>query len=298
VIYSFIQHHTGEYSVVKMCQVLEVSKSGFYKWRGQQATAERTKRQVWRDELKQKIGQSFHESYGTYGSPRILADLLAWGYSVCERTVGRLMKEMGLRAVPEEKFVVTTDSNHAQFIYPNLLERKFLVDKPNKVWVADITYIWTLEGWLYLASVMDLFSRKIVGWSLSATMATELPLEALQKALLVRNPKGVPIHHSDCGSQYCSTDYVNCLKADHFRISMSRKGDPYDNACIESFHATIKKELIYRNRFKTRTDAKQAISHYIDSFYNLRRRHSTLGYLSPEVYEKSAQLRSLERAVS
>lgn len=298
MIYSFIQDHTDEYSVVKMCQVLEVSTSGFYKWRHLQATDELTERQAWREGLKQKIAQSFHESYGTYGSPRILEDLKAWGYSVCERTVGRLMKEMGLRALPAEKFVSTTDSNHNQFIYPNLLERQFHVDEPNTVWVADITYIWTLEGWLYLASVMDLFSRKIIGWSLEATMAKELPLEALQKALLLRNPEGEPIHHSDRGSQYCSEAYIDCLKEDHFQISMSRKGDPYDNACIESFHATIKKELIYRNRFKTREEARKAIGHYIDVFYNLKRRHSTLGYLSPEAYEKRAKLLPLESAVS
>jgi putative transposase len=224
-----------------MCSVLGVSKSGFYKWRDFQVKGARTERQARQDELKQKIFQSYHESHGTYGSPRILKDLEEWGYSLCERKVGRLMKEMGLRALPDKKVVVTTDSNHEQYVYPNLLERQFAVDAPNAVWVADITYIWTLEGWLYLASVMDLFSRKIVGWSLEATMKTELPFDALQKALLLRNPAGEPIHHSDRGSQYCSADYINCLEKCHFQISMSRKGDPYDNACIESFHATIKK---------------------------------------------------------
>ena len=298
MIYSFIQDHLDEYSVVKMCGVLGVSKSGFYKWRGLQTTGEMTERQLRQEELKQKIFQSYHESYGTYGSPRIVKDLEAWGYSVCGRTVGRLMKEMDLRALPDRKIRVTTDSNHDQFVYPNLLERQFNADAPNTVWVADITYIWTLEGWLYLASVMDLFSRKIVGWSLEATMRTELPLGALQKALLLRNPVGEPIHHSDRGSQYCSADYVDCLEENRFRISMSRKGDPYDNACIESFHATIKKELIYRSRFKTREEARKAISNYIDVFYNLRRRHSTLGYLSPDAYEKKYYSPAFEQAVS
>ena len=139
-------------------------------------TANRTERQIRREELLQKIAQSYHESYGTYGSPRILEDLKAQGYSVCERTVGRYMKDLGLCALPVKQFVTTTDSNHRQFVYPNLLQRRFDVDKPNTVWVSDITYIWTLEGWLYLASVMDFFSRKIVGWSLDATMKTELPL--------------------------------------------------------------------------------------------------------------------------
>lgn len=284
--------------MVKMCQVLKVSKSGYYKWCSQQATDHRTARQLWQEELKQNIAKSYHESFGTYGSPRILEDLKEWGFSVSERTVGRHMKEMGLRAVPEEKFMVTTDSKHNQFIYPNLLERKFLVDEPNTVWVADITYIWTMEGWLYLASVMDLFSRKIIGWSLEATMVTELPLQALEKAILLRNPDGEPIHHSDRGSQYCSTGYVKCLQEKNFQISMSRKGDPYDNACIESFHATLKKELIYRTRFKTRKEAKKAISYYIDVFYNTQRRHSTLGYVSPEAYEKKAANYLLQSVVS
>lgn len=298
MIYRFIQDHLTEYSVVKMCSVLGVSKSGFYKWRAFQASDERTDRQLRHEELKQKILQSHHESYGTYGSPRILKDLEEWGYSVCERTVGRLMKEMGLHALPGKKWTVTTDSKHDQFIYPNLLARKFKTDAPNKVWVADITYIWTLEGWLYLASVMDLFSRKIVGWSLDVNMETDLPLSALQKAILMRNPTDKPFHHSDRGSQYCSTAYIECLNSEEFRISMSRKGDPYDNACIESFHATIKKELIYRHRFTTRVEARQAIRHYIDDFYNLRRRHSTLGYLSPENYEKSRAQAATEQSVS
>ncbi|SDN88681.1 IS3 family transposase [Alkalicoccus daliensis] len=277
----------NQYSVVKMCSVLHVSKSGFYKWRKLQEREEQTARQIYQEALKQKIFQSFHESHGTYGSPRIVKDLEDWGYIVGERTVGRLMHEMGLRAVSAKKIMRTTDSNHDQFIYPNLLERQFQAAQPNIVWVTDITYLWTLEGWLYLASVMDLFSRKIVGWRLEPFMKTTLPLGALEDALLLRDPVGTPIHHSDRGSQYCSNEYIQCLEARNFQISMSRKGDPYDNACIESFHATIKKELIYRRRFQTRDEAKIAISYYIDTFYNAQRRHSTLGYLSPEEYEKS-----------
>lgn len=151
------------------------------------------------------------------------------------------MQELGLHALPDKKVVVTTDSDHEQYVYPNLLERQYTVDTPNTVWVADITYIWMLEGWLYLASVMDLFSRKIVGWSLEATMKTEPPLDALQMALLLRNLVGEPIHHSDRGFQYCSTDYINCLEKSNFQISVSRKGDPYDNACIEFSMPLLKK---------------------------------------------------------
>jgi putative transposase len=298
VIYAFIHAHRDDHRVVKMCRVLGVSKSGFYKWLDHLAGGQLSERQAQREAIKQKIARSYHESHGVYGSPRVQKDLEAWGYSVCERTVGRYMNAMGLRALPEAKFQVTTDSAHDQFVYPNLLERKFQVAKPNTAWVADITYIWTMEGWLYLASVMDLFSRKIVGWSLDAAMKTELPLEAIKRAIAFRNPDETLIHHSDRGSQYCSADYVDCLKDKEIQISMSRKGDPYDNACIESFHASLKKELVYRARYKTRVEAQAAIGWYIDSFYNSRRRHSTLGYLSPDNYEKTQRHLFLERTVS
>lgn len=285
--FEFIQAHQDEYRVVKMCEVLNVSKSGYYKWLHlKDEVSERKERQ---DELRRKISKSYHESGGTYGSPRIHQDLLEWGYIVSQKTVARLMREMELTAIPESKYITTTDSNHEEFVYPNLLERQFMVEAPNTAWVADITYIWTLEGWLYLASIMDLFSRKIVGWSLDVTMKKELPLEALEVALTLRQPQGELIHHSDRGSQYCSTEYIQTLnnyEESQVGISMSRKGDPYDNACIESFHATIKKELIYRRRFRTRKEAIDSITHYINHFYNGKRRHSTLGYLSPNDFEK------------
>lgn len=298
MIFAFIQAHRDEYHVVKMCSVLGVSTSGFYKWHNSLFTCQLSKKRTKRKEIEQKIARSYHESHGIYGSPRVYEDLKAWGYSVCERTVGRYMKKLGLCALHETKFQVTTDSAHQQFVYPNLLERKFQVAAPNKAWVTDITYIWTMEGWLYLASVMDLFSRKIVGWSLDVTMKTDLPLEALQQAMALRNPDKTLIHHSDRGSQYCSEEYTDCLKEKEIRISMSRKGDPYDNACIESFHASLKKELIYRNRYKTRAEAQAAIGWYIDSFYNQRRRHSTLGYLSPSDYERAHNFSFTKKLVS
>ncbi|PLT27778.1 IS3 family transposase [Peribacillus deserti] len=186
---------------------------------------------------------------------------------------------MGLIALPEEKFVVTTNSDHDMHVYPNLLNRQFDVKEPNQVWVSDITYIWTLEGWVYLASVMDLFSRKIVGCSMDSHMKKELPLDALKMAVMLRQPGKGLIHHSDRGSQYCSKDYTDQMEINHMQISMSKKGDPYDNACIESFHASLKKELVYRSRYTTRAEAIKAINDYIRSFYNERRRHSTLGYL-------------------
>ncbi|MFJ7970611.1 IS3 family transposase [Psychrobacillus sp. NPDC096389] len=285
MIFQFIEEYQQEFRVVKMCKVLEVSSSGYYKW-----IEEKEKRKIIHEEkerMDQLIRQSFIESQETYGSPRIARELKARGIPVCERTIGKRMKEMGLRATPKTPYVVTTDSNHKYPIYPNLLERQFMVDTPNTVWVTDITYIWTMQGWLYLASVMDLFSRKIVGWSIAATMKKELPLEALKQAIMLREPGEGLIHHSDRGAQYCSNEYRELLNERKMKGSMSRKGDPYDNACIESFHATIKKELIYRFKWETREGAIQAIRHYIDQFYNTRRRHSTLGYESPVDFEKA-----------
>ena len=269
-----------------MCEVLKVSSSGFYKWLKKQEQPP-TEKEAYRLEIKRKINKSFHESYGTYGSPRVHADLVEWGYTISQKTVARLMKEMGLTATPKEKYVVTTDSKHNLPIYPNVLDRQFNVEKPNKVWVTDITYIWTLEGWVYLSSVMDLFSRKIVGWSLASHMKKELSIQALNMAIISRQPGKGLIHHSDQGSQYCSNDYIDILKEKKMKISMSRKGNPYDNACIESFHSSIKKDLIYRRRFKTREEAIKAINHYISSFYNERRKHSTLGQYSPNQFERN-----------
>lgn len=199
------------------------------------------------------------------------------------------MKEMGLSASPKEKFVITTDSNHDMKIYPNLLNRQFQTERPNQVWVTDITYIWTLEGWVYLSSVMDLFSRKIVGWHMGGRMKKEMPIQALNMAITLRQLGEGLIHHSDRGSQYCSKEYTDILKTNGIQISMSRKGDPYDNACIESFHATIKKDLIYRRRFETRAEAMRTINYYISSFYNERRKHSTLSYCSPNQFEREYQ---------
>lgn len=283
--YVFIHEHQDVFSIVKMCSVLRVSKSGFYKWLHRLNRPE-TEREAYRKELAQKIQKSYHESDGTYGSPRIHQDLLDWGYRVSKRTVAKMMQEMDLKATPEEKFVITTDSNHNLPVYPNLLERNFTTAAPNRVWVTDITYIRTLEGWVYLASVMDLFSRKIVGYSLDKHMKKELTISALQMAFSTRMPSEELIHHSDRGSQYCATDYVDLLNEKKCQISMSRKGDPYDNACIESFHATIKKELIYRRRFKTRAEAMKAINYYITNRYNNRRKHSKLDYCSPKQFEE------------
>lgn len=276
-----------------MCQVLKVSTSGYYKWLNQQSSPP-SEKEKYRVEIDQKISKSFHESFGTYGSPRVHDDLIDWGYTISLKTVARMMREMGLKATQKEKFMVTTDSNHDLIIYPNILNRQFSAEEPNQVWVTDITYIWTLEGWVYLASVMDLFSRKIVGWSLADHMKKELAIQALNMAIIQRQPGKELIHHSDRGSQYCSHDYIDILKEKEMNISMSKKGDPYDNACIESFHATIKKDLIYRRRFKTRVEAIKAVNYYISNFYNERRKHSTLGNSSPNQFERNRTVNKSE----
>lgn len=281
------------FSIVKMCEVLKVSKSGYYKWL-KLIDAPPTAQELMRETVKPLISQSFHESFGTYGSPRIQKDLEELGYPLSARYVAIRMQELGLSALPKKRFIHTTDSNHPFPIYPNLLNQQFKVDAPDQVWVTDITYIRTLQGWLYLASIMDLFSRKIIAWKVENHMRKELPLEVLRQAILLRRPKEGIIHHSDRGAQYCSNDYIDELKTKHFEISMSRKGNPYDNACIESFHATIKKELIYKKRFKTHEEAIYSVNRYISGFYNERRRHSTLAYRSPNQFERQYYQTAIE----
>lgn len=273
------------FRVVKMCKVLKVSKSGFYKWlkmRTHQSDCEKEK-----ERLKGMIRRLFYEYRETYGSPRITHELRKQNIHISEKTVGRYMREMGLRAVPEKRFVTTTDSNHNNPIYPNLLNRHFNPGQPDRAWVTDITYVWTLEGWLYLASVMDLYSRKIIGWHIDKSLSKALVLKALNRALRLRHPSDRLIHHSDRGSQYTSKEYIECLNAHNIQISMSRRGNCYDNACIESFHATIKKDRIYRRRYRSHEEAKKDIWDYIMSFYNERRSHTTLGYTSPNQYERA-----------
>jgi len=284
-VFEFIEAHKREFSIVKMCRVLKVSTSGYYKWLAKQA-APITEKEEYKMKVTQKIKQSFHESYGTYGSPRVHKDLLEWGYPLSQKTVANIMRVLELCATQPRSYVTTTDSNHDALVYPNILNRMFYVEEPDQVWVADITYIRRLEGWVYLASIMDLYSRKIVAWEMADHMKVDLVLIALKKAFLIRRPKKGLIHHSDRGAQYCSTEYIELLKKHGCKISMSKKGDPYDNACIESFHATIKKEMIYRQKFQTKKAAFKAINSYISNFYNERRRHSTLGYRSPSQFER------------
>jgi putative transposase len=265
-----------------MCQVLQVSRSGYYEWvnRPESPTKKRRK------QLGQQISKLFLASRRLYGSPKITALLRREGIRISQKTVARIMKTQGMISRTVKKYKATTNSKHSLPVHPNTLDRRFRVEKPNQVWVTDITYVPTHEGWLYVASVMDLFSRKIIGWHADSRMTKELVLTALDRAYQNQQPSGTVLHHSDRGSQYASHDYQKRLKKYRMQGSMSRKGDCYDNACIESFHSLLKRELVYLSTFFTRKQAKQKIFEYIELFYNRKRIHSTLGYLSPVEYEQ------------
>ncbi|MNE08910.1 IS2 transposase TnpB [compost metagenome] len=261
-----------------MCSVLKVSRSGFYKWQSA-ATSPQAERKA---RLLQRITYHFKDSKKRYGSPKITKLLQKEGYIVSERTVGKYMQELGLRSCVAKRFrVKTTDSNHDLPIAPNLLNQDFKTAEPNKVWVTDITYIPCREGRLYLASVLDLCTKEIVGWRLEERMTTDLVLGALDDAYQAKRPKKGLTHHSDRGSQYASADYRKRLKKYHMKASMSRKGNCYDNACIESFHSVLKKEFVYCTKFKTKQQAQDEMFQYIEFFYNRKRIHSALGYVSP-----------------
>lgn len=269
-----------------MCSVLKVSKSGYHKWLSE--SVEPSTRQQRKEALAARIEWHYLDSNKTYGSPRIHNELLKEGWKVSERTVGLIMREKGLRSCMSRKFKVqTTDSNHDLPIAPNLLNQNFKAERPNQKWVADITYIPCREGKLYLASILDLYTKQIVGWHLSDRMTTDLVVEALDKAYKAKKPKKGLIHHSDRGSQYASNEYRQKLKKYRIKPSMSRKGNCYDNACIEAFHSILKRELIYsHSKFKTKDVAYKRLYHYIEFFYNRKRSNSTLGYMSPVRFEQ------------
>lgn len=281
--FKFIDDHRSTFRVEKMCSVLGVSRSGYYKWR----STPPSDRKKHRETLAKEVETEYLESDRNYGSPKIAEELRKKGFKVAVKTVGRIMKEKGLRSQAIAKFrVQTTDSNHSHPIAPNWLNQHFDVcTRPNQVWVTDITYIHTRQGNLYLASVLDLFTRKIVGWQLGNRMTVELTLDALNQAYEAKRPPKGLIHHSDRGSQYASSEYRKQLKEYHMIRSMSRKGNCYDNACIEAFHSILKRELVYRYKFQSRQEAHQRIYWYIEFFYNRKRTHSKLGYLSPDKFE-------------
>ena len=264
-----------------MCRVLGVSRSGFYASRSRPPSEKKLVDQ----KLTQRILSIHSESRGTYGSPRVYAELREEGFEVGRNRVARLMRKEGITARLKRRFRRTTDSAHDYPVAANKLDRKFETDAPNRVWTTDITYVWTQEGWLYLAVVLDLFSRRIVGWSMSDNMRTELVLGALTMAIGNRLPDGELLHHSDRGSQYASFLYQKALKANGIVCSMSRRANCLDNAVAESFFGTIKTELIHRHTWPNRDSARRAIHEYIEVFYNRRRRHSSLGMMSPAEFE-------------
>jgi putative transposase len=283
-----ITRHRGEYPVRLMCRVLAVSPAAYYASRYQGAPSARARADAG---LLLHI-RSFHRaSHQTYGAPRVQHDLREAGFAVGTKRVARLMRADGLVARTPQRYVHTTDSNHAHPIAPNLLERQFGLDDGtgvravNRVWVSDVTYVPTREGWLYLAVVLDLGSRRNIGWAMRDTLEAELAVSALQMAINARRPPPGVIHHSDRGVQYACDAYRAVLTQHGFRASMSRKGDCWDNAVAESFFATLEWEVLMQNDFHTRHEARHAIFEYIERWYNPKRRHSTLGYLSPAQYE-------------
>lgn len=284
--YAFIREHAKELPVAKMCRVLRVSRSGYYGW----LDRPKSKRQERQEQLTGQIRQAHADSRQLYGSPRVAAELKARGVRVCENTVARYMRAAGLASRARKRFVVrTTDARHGHPVAANALDRRFDADDwpaPNRAWCTDVTCVWTeRQGWLYLAAVMDLCSRRIVGWATADHLRAELCLEALGMALEHRRPAEGLLHHSDRGVQYACTDYQAALERAKAVCSMSRTGDCYDNAAMESFFSTLKREEVYQRTYTTHAEARAAIFQYIEGFYNRRRRHSALGYKSPVAFE-------------
>lgn len=279
--YAFIRAHSKQYKVSRLCEVLEVSSSGYYDWRDrpESARAKRNRQLV-------TMIQVFHKSSReTYGSPRIHQDLVASGECVGLNRVAKLMSQNGIRSKMAKKFAVTTDSKHTLQPAPDRLKRQFSVDAPDRAWVSDTTFIPTRQGWLYLAVVIELYSRQVLGWAMGSRNNARLIQDALTMALWRRSKTGSVIMHSDQGSTYASADYQRLLKDNTLLCSMSRKGECLDNAVAESFFGTLKTELVDHEDYRTKEDAKRSLFEYIEIFYNRRRRHSYLGYVSPAEYE-------------
>ena len=285
--YRFIEKHQPQYPIRQQCAVLGVARSGYYAWRGRQMDEEK------KDRLRALIAhihRIYQKSRRTYGSPRVHVELRAAGVVCNRKRVARLMRQEGLQGRRKRRKAVTTDSKHAYPVASNRLNREFGAAAPNEKWVADITYIPTQEGWLYLAVVLDLYSRKIVGWSMSHQVTADLVEDALRMALYERQPDPGLLHHSDRGSQYASDQIQQIMSANQIQVSMSRTGNCFDNAVMESFFSTLKCEWVHHQNYKTRTEASQDIFEYIAGFYNTIRRHSALGYLSPNDFEANEQI--------
>jgi len=283
--FRFIEDRRADYPVRLLCDVLGVSPAGYYAWRSRPES----RRSAANRDLVDDIRRVHRDTRGRYGSPRIHVELKAQGRGASRGRIERLMRRHGIRAImPRPRRVRTTDSRHGLPIAPNLLDRNFIATAANQIWLADITYIETDQGWLYLAAVMDLYSRRIVGWAMADHLRADLPLAALRMAISAQRPSAGLIHHSDRGVQYASTDYRKLMQSAGLRASMSRKGDCYDNAPMESFFHTLKTELVHHWHYATRAEATRDIFAYIEGFYNRTRRHSAIGYISPIEMELKA----------
>ena len=281
--YAFIHRHRQAFSIQRMCHVVGVARSGYYAWRQREGASspKRSQQAI----IDQHVAKAYHQRKGRSGAPRLTLDLRDDGMPINRKTVAASLQRQGLRAKAARKFKATTNSRHSLPVAPNLLEQNFTASAPNQKWVGDITYLATGEGWLYLAVLIDLYSRKVVGWAMSERMTADLVCDALQMALWRRKmPKGV-IVHSDRGSQYCSTRYQSLLTRHELKCSMSAKGNCYDNACAESFFHSLKVEAIHGEQFKTRDAMRRQVFEYIELDYNKQRRHSAIGMISPAAFE-------------
>jgi len=285
VRYAWINKHRDLFPIMVMCRVLKVARSGFYAWRKGPVSPQTQRRESLLVEIK-----SIHleRKKDVYGSPRMHRELQHREIRCSENTVAKVMKEAGIQSQTAKKYKATTNSKHSRPVAANVLGQQFQVSGVNEVWLADITYVWTREGWLYLAAVEDLYTRKIVGWSTSNRLTADLVTTALEMAIGRQLPEAGLLAHSDRGSQYASEAYQELLKDQGITCSMSRKGNCWDNAPMESFFATLKKELVHLEDYKTRAEARQSIFEYIELFYNRVRRHSALGYVSPTEFEQAA----------
>lgn len=283
--FAFIHAEKALFPVAAMCRVLGVTRQGYYAY-AKRPPSNRVRAEA---ELCAAVREIFEQTGETYGSPRVLRELRRRGIRAGKRRVERAMRGMGLRPPTPRRHCTTTQRDPAHPVAPNELNRDFSATRPNERWVTDITYVWTDEGWAYLAVILDLFSRAVVGWALDATLATSLPIEALESALRRRRPNAALMHHSDRGCQYTSTGYRERLASHGITVSMSRKGNCWDNAVAESFFASLKNELVHRRRWQTRHQLRAAVFEYIEVFYNRRRLHSSLDYKTPaEVEEEYA----------
>jgi putative transposase len=288
VRYAFIIRNEKHYPISALCRVLKVSRPGYYVWKNSSKSVQSKSD----DDLLGEIQNAYAAGRGTYGYRRVYQHLLRNKIICSLGKVRRLMHQNGIFRKSKRKFKITTDSKHNLPVAPNLLNREFIVESPNKAWVSDITYIWTDEGWLYLAVFIDLFSRKVVGWSMDTRISRKLILDAIEMAFVRMYPSPGLIVHSDRGSQYASDDFRRKIEKLGFKQSMSRKGDCWDNAVAESFFGTIKTEMIYNKKFKTIEEARRNIFDYVEVFYNRVRLHSTLGYMSPDEFETNYKLKA------